>query len=396
MASAIKSIRALEIQDSRGNATLQAFVITEKAEGTASVPAGASTGSHEAVVVEPAKAVANINGEIAAALAGKSFDQQSLDDFLLQLDGTPNKARLGGNALLGVSMAFARAAAAEAGQELFAYIAGLAGTTPALPCPMFNVINGGKHAPARPAGGDSGLAVQEFLLVPAGLHGARERLNAGMACAGALKVLLEERGESTAMGDEGGYAPRLAGTEAALDLLLQSVANAGYAADDIRLSLDAAASSFKKGEEVPGDQWAALAKRYRLLSIEDPFAEDDPAAFAALQKKTDALIVGDDLTVTQAPRIAEAARTSAIRAVILKPNQVGTVSEAFEAARTARTAGLTLIASHRSGETNDAFIADFAAGLACEYLKAGAPTRPERMIKYNRLMDIAALIEKPA
>ena len=386
MASAIKSIRALEIQDSRGNATLQAFVITEKAEGTASVPAGASTGSHEAVVVEPAKAVANINGEIAAALAGKSFDQQSLDDFLLQLDGTPNKARLGGNALLGVSMAFARAAAAEAGQELFAYIAGLAGTTPALPCPMFNVINGGKHA-------NSGLAVQEFLLVPAGLHGARERLNAGMACAGALKVLLEERGESTAMGDEGGYAPRLAGTEAALDLLLQSVANAGYAADDIRLSLDAAASSFKKGEEVPGDQWAALAKRYRLLSIEDPFAEDDPAAFAALQKKTDALIVGDDLTVTQAPRIAEAARTSAIRAVILKPNQVGTVSEAFEAARTARTAGLTLIASHRSGETNDAFIADFAAGLACEYLKAGAPTRPERMIKYNRLMDIAALIE---
>src|SRR3989344_2016030 len=242
---------------------------------------------------------------------------------------------------------------------------------------MFNVISGGKHAPARPAGGDSGLAVQEFLLVPAGLHGARERLNAGMACAGALKVLLEERGESTAMGDGGGYAPRLAGTEAALDLLLQSVANAGYAADDIRLSLDAAASSFKKGEEVPGDQWAALAKRYRLLSIEDPFAEDDPAAFAALQKKTDALIVGDDLTVTQAPRIAEAARAGATRAGGLKPHQAGTGSEAVEDGRTARAAGPTLIASHRSGETNDAFIADFAAGLACEYLKAGAPTRPE-------------------
>jgi len=389
MASAIKSIRALEIKDSRGNPTLQAFVTTEKAEGTASVPAGASTGSHEAVVVAAAQAIANINGEIAAALAGKSFDQQSLDDFLLKLDGTPNKARLGGNALLGVSMAFARVAAAEAKQELFVYLATLAGTTPALPCPMFNVINGGKHA-------NSGLAVQEFLLVPAGIHGARERLDAGIACAGALKVLLEERGESTAMGDEGGYAPHLAGTEAALDLLLQSVANAGYAAEDIRLSLDAAASSFKKGEEVPGDQWAALAKRYRLLSIEDPFAEGDMAAFAALQKKTDALIVGDDLTVTQAPRIAEAARAGAIRAVVLKPNQAGTVSEAVEAARTARAAGLTLIASHRSGETNDAFIADFAAGLACEYLKAGAPTRPERMVKYNRLMDIATLIETPA
>src|SRR3990167_5818886 len=389
MASAIKSIRALEIQDSRGNPTLQAFVTTEKAEGTASVPAGASTGSHEAVVVAAAQAIANINGEIAAALAGKSFDQQSLDDFLIKLDGTPNKARLGGNALLGVSMAFARVAAAEAKQELFVYLATLAGTTPALPCPMFNVINGGKHA-------NSGLAVQEFLLVPAGIHGARERLDAGIACAGALKVLLEERGESTAMGDEGGYAPHLAGTEAALDLLLQSVANAGYATDDIRLSLDAAASSFKKGEEVSGDQWVALAKRYQLLSIEDPFAEGDMAAFAALQKETDALIVGDDLTVTQAPRIADAARASAIRAVILKPNQAGTVSEAVEAARTARTAGLILIASHRSGETNDAFIADFAAGLACEYLKAGAPTRPERMVKYNRLMDITTLIEKPA
>src|SRR3990167_498295 len=176
MASAIKSIRALEIQDSRGNPTLQAFVITEKAEGTASVPAGASTGSHEAVVVAAAQAIATINGEIAAALAGKSFDQQSLDDFLLKLDGTPNKARLGGNALLGVSMAFARAAAAEAGPELFVYLAALAGTTPALPCPMFNVINGGKHAPARPAGGASGLAVQEFLLVPPGLHGAREQI----------------------------------------------------------------------------------------------------------------------------------------------------------------------------------------------------------------------------
>src|SRR3989338_5581176 len=297
MASAIKSIRALEIQDSRGNPTLQAFVTTEKAEGTASVPAGASTGSHEAVVVAAAQAIATINGEIAAALAGKSFDQQSLDDFLLKLDGTPNKARLGGNALLGVSMAFARVAAAEAKQELFVYLATLAGTTPALPCPMFNVINGGKHA-------NSGLAVQEFLLVPAGIHGARERLDAGIACAGALKVLLEEGGESPARGDEGGYAPHLAGTEAALDLLLQSVANAGYAAEDIRLSLDAAASSFKKVEEVPGDQLAALAKRYRLLSIEDPFAEGDMAAFAALQKKTDALIVGDDLTVTQTPRLA--------------------------------------------------------------------------------------------
>lgn len=407
-ASPIRSVHAEEIADSRGTPTLRVCVETETGKGEASVPSGASTGSHEAKELrdgDPSahggrgvqKAIANVNRTIADALRGEALNQRGLDALLCSLDGTPDKSLLGGNAILGVSMAFARAAAAEKGDPLYAYLAAIAGQESALPCPMFNVINGGKHA-------DSGLDIQEFLLVPAGIAGTQERLQAGRACGEALKKILEARGESTAMGDEGGYAPHLSDNEAALEALAEARAAAGYSAQQVRISLDAAASSFVQPDgayrmkakahplsaEELCDWWAALTKKYDMLSLEDPFAENDPGSFAALQARTSSLIVGDDLTVTQSPRIKEAARAGAIRAVILKPNQVGTVTEAVEAALEARNMGLTLIASHRSGETMDPFIADFAAGLGCEYLKAGALTRPERIAKYNRLTEIAA------
>jgi len=400
MAHAIQSVSATKILDSRGKPTISVTLATERTSESASVPMGASTGSREAKVLDADISIALIQGEVAAALAGKKFDQQTLDDFLIQLDGTPNKARLGAGATLGVSMAFARAAATEASQPLYAYLAGLAGTTPALPCPMFNVINGGKHA-------KGGLSVQEFLFVPTGIATIVERLRAGEACIVALQALLEERGEATNMGDEGGFAPKLHDTGAALDLLATSVITAGYAVKDIRLSIDAAASSFKKGDVYNLDgselsagrlceRWEALAKQYNLLSIEDPFGEEDMGSFAALQARIGAMVVGDDLTVTNVASIAAAAHAGAVRAVILKPNQVGTVSETIAAAQAARRESIALIASHRSGETLDTFIADLSVGLSCEYIKAGAPTRPERMAKYHRLVAIAAQLEKTA
>ena len=383
--SKIQSVSAKEISDSRGNPTIEVTLATANGQGTASVPSGASVGVHEAKVVEPAIAVAQINTEVSVALVGKEFDQKSLDAFLIQLDGTPDKSRLGGNATLGVSLAFARAAAAEQKVELYQYFGSLAGVTAfALPIPMFNVLNGGKHA-------KNGIGVQESMLVPVGLKTMRAQVDAGTACVAALKNLLEQKSYSTDMGDEGGFAPALKSNDEALELLLAATAAAGYTTEQVKIALDVAASSMKHFDKEQMLAWyKIIADKYPLVSIEDPFTEDDFTGFAALRVALGErmLIVGDDLTVTNTERIALAAQKKAIDAVIIKPNQVGTVSETIAAVVAAHAQGWKTIASHRSGETLDMWIADVAVGLGCSFIKAGAPTRPERTAKYDRLMEI--------
>jgi len=381
----IESLSAAPTADSRGNPTIEVTLATANGQGVASVPSGASVGAHEAKVVEPSIAVAQINTEVSVALVGKEFDQKSLDEFLIQLDGTPDKSRLGGNATLGVSLAFARAAAAEQKVELYQYFGVLAGVTAfALPVPMFNVLNGGKHA-------KNGIGVQESMLVPVGLKTMRAQVDAGTACVAALKNLLEQKSYSTELGDEGGFAPTLANNDEALDLLVSAVAAGGYSTEKVKIALDVAASSMSHFDKEAMLAWyKIIADGYPLISIEDPFTEDDFAGFAALRVAVGEriLIVGDDLTVTNTGRITFAEQTGAINAVIIKPNQVGTVSETIAAVAAAHAQGWKAIASHRSGETPDTWIADVGVGLGCEYIKAGAPTRPERTAKYTRLIAI--------
>jgi len=391
----IETLSAKQITDSRGNATIEVILSTASGAWSASVPSGASVGAHEAKVVEPAVAVAQINTEINTALSGKDFDQRSLDVFLQQLDGTPDRSRLGGNALLGVSLAFARAAAAEQKVELYKYFGALAGlpagkagnTAFVLPMPMFNVLNGGKHA-------KGGIAIQECMLVPVGINGVGAQVQAVQDCMAALKILLEKNGYSASMGDEGGYAPALTDNDEALDLLVSAVSAAGYAGK-IKLAIDVAASSMPAFDKETMSRWYTdILKKYPLVSIEDPYREDDWASFSALRASAgDVLVVGDDLTATNAARIALAAQKNAINAVIIKPNQVGTVSETIDAVAAVRAQGWKAIASHRSGETLDTWIADVAVGLGCEFIKAGAPTKPERMAKYTRLIKIERMGE---
>jgi len=317
--------------DSRGNATIEVTLGTAGGSGIASVPSGASVGAHEARVVEPAVAVAQINTEISMALSGKEFDQKSLDEFLIALDGTPDRRRLGGNALLGVSLGFARAAAAEQKVELYKYFGNLAGnTTFALPMPMFNVLNGGKHA-------KGGIAIQECMLVPVGVDVVGAQVQAARDCVAALKVLLEKNGYGTEMGDEGGYAPALANNDEALGLLVSAISAAGYDGK-IKLAIDVAASSMPTFDKATMSAWYAdIVKKYPLVSIEDPFTEDDWESFAALRASApDVLVVGDDLTATNAGRITLAAQKNAINAVIIKPNQAGTVSETVAAVAAVR------------------------------------------------------------
>ncbi len=412
----ITTLTAREILDSRGTPTIEVALETAHANGVASVPSGASVGIHEALELRDGdrqvaggrgvtKAIANVTDEIAAAVVGKEFNQQSLDAFLCEIDGTPNKARLGANAILGVSIAFARAQAEENGTPLYAYLGSLDNrNTFSLPQPLFNILNGGKHAP-------HGIDIQECMLAPIGFASVAEKVHSAEACVAALKLLLEQKGYGTEMGDEGGFAPALASNDEALDVLVAAIAQAGYSTDKIKIALDVAASSFytdgnyflKAGgqkQAVTKEQmlawYAALAKKYPLISIEDGFAEDDWDGFALMQKELGGAlsIVGDDLTVTNVERIEMASQKNAVNACIIKPNQVGTISEALAAVRAARSFGWKIFASHRSGETMDTFIADFAAGLSCDYLKAGAPTRPERMAKYTRLIEIEGLVKK--
>lgn len=412
----VRTLTAKEILDSRGTPTLSVELATDHGTGAASVPSGASVGKHEALELRDgdmdvhggrgvSKAIMHVNETIAASVIDRSFDQRGLDAFLCELDGTPNKSRLGANAILGVSIAFARAAAQEKGLPLFAYLGAEDGRTSfALPQPLFNVLNGGKHA-------RHGIDIQECMLAPTGFASIREKVDAAMACTSALKSLLEEKGYATTMGDEGGFAPSLASNDEGLELLISAVARAGYSTDDIQLALDIAASSFfVEGEyrlKMQGVEqrmskadmlawYQQLADIFPILSIEDGFAEDDWDSFAAL---TTALggahaIVGDDLTVTNVERIQKAIREKAVNACIVKPNQIGSVTEAIHAVQTARAAGWKIFASHRSGETMDTFISDFAVGLSCDYLKAGAPTKQERIVKYTRLMEIEDMLHR--
>jgi len=413
----ITSIRGREILDSRGNPTIEVTVrLGETAQGTASVPSGASTGIHEAIELrdkDPGRyggmgalaAVALVNGEITQALVGKSFDQHSLDKALIALDDTPNKSRLGANAILGVSMAFARAAADEIGIELFRYIGELANNKSfRLPQPMFNVINGGKHA-------DSGLDVQEFMIGPSGFGSVSKSIEAASAVIRHLKKELVERGLSTGVGDEGGFAPKIGSTEEALDLLVGAVRSAGYREDQVLIGMDVAASSFfedgkylmrKDGETARMDADAMLAwyekliDDYPIASVEDAFAEDDWEAFArfteAFGRKV--TVVGDDLTVTNKERIAQASEKRAVNSVLIKLNQIGTVSETLDAIMLTEKNGWKPFISHRSGETEDTFIADLAVGVSAPYIKAGSLARGERIAKYNRLMEIEGILSR--
>lgn len=400
----VRSLTARQIEDSRGNPTIEVTLTAERGTGVASVPSGASTGVHEALELRDqdgrgvSLAIAHVNEEVASALVGKEFDQEGLDTFLCELDGTPNKSRLGANAILGVSIAFARAQAEEQGLSLYAYLGSLDGRTEfSLPQPLFNILNGGKHA-------RHGIDIQECMLTPVGFGTMREKVDAVMQCVVALQALLQEKGYVTVMGDEGGFAPALPSNDEALELLVTAVTQAGFRMDQFRIALDVAASSFYTGgkymlhaggeREITQEEllaWYARAiEAYPIISIEDGFAEDDWTGFARMEQALGEKIsiVGDDLTVTNVARIDMTIEKKAANACIIKPNQVGTVTETIAAVRAARRAGWKVFASHRSGETMDTFISDFAVGLSCDYLKAGAPTKEERRVKYTRCMDI--------
>lgn len=404
----IKSIAARMILDSRGNPTVEATVTTETAMGVASVPSGASTGTHEAVELRDgdrrwgglgvSKAVSHVNVEIAGALKGFEVqDQAALDQAMIQADGTTDKSRLGANAMLAVSLASLQAAAQESGQPTWQYVAkGRGESEPRqLPLPLCNVINGGAHA-------DNTLDIQEFMIVPHGFGTFADALRASSETFHALKKLLKSRGQSTGVGDEGGFAPDLENHTVALDLMIAAITQAGYEpGTQISLALDVAASEFRRdgsyifeNQPLTANQlvalYASLIERYPIVSIEDPLGEDDLDGWALLRDRIggQVQIVGDDLTVTNAARIQDCLDQGLLSAVILKPNQIGTVTETAAAWDVLRQAGQQGIVSHRSGETSDTAIADLAVGWGTSQIKTGSLSRGERVAKYNRLLQI--------
>jgi enolase len=409
--SQIASIHARQIIDSRGNPTVEVEVALESgARGLAAVPSGASTGEFEAVELRDGgsewvgkgvtKAVANVNGEIAAALTGaRAAEQGALDETMIELDGTPNKGRLGANAILGVSLAAAKAAAADSRQPLYRYLAELygGGEPRVLPVPMMNVLNGGAHA-------DNSVDFQEFMVVPAGASSFSECLRTGAEVFHALKKSLGARGLATAVGDEGGFAPNLESNEAALQAVLEGVEAAGYEpGSDVFIALDPATSEvFKDGSYVlehegrtlspteMADYWGALSAKYPIVSIEDGMDEEDWDGWKALTEKIGANVqlVGDDLFVTNPTRLKRGIELGVGNSILVKVNQIGTLSETLEAIRIAREAGYTAVISHRSGETEDTTIADLAVGTGAGQIKTGAPSRSDRVAKYNRLLRI--------
>lgn len=404
----IKQLRAREILDSRGNPTVEVETLLDDGSlGRAAVPSGASTGTHEALELRDKdtkrygglgvlKAVANVNGEIAKSLKGRSpFDQEALDRRMIALDGTPNKGRLGANALLGVSLAIAHAAAASKGVGLYRYLAGA--QKPRLPVPMFNVLNGGKHA-------DDSADFQEFMIMPVGGKSFAEGLRMAAETYQALKKVLKSRKLSTNIGDEGGFAPSLSSNKAALDLLLEAIERAGYKPGrDIALALDAASSEIysngrytlaKEGITLDSKGMVAfLAKwcgAYPIVSIEDGLHEDDWAGWKALTATLGkgVQLVGDDLYVTNISRLSRGIKERSSNSILIKLNQIGTLTETQDAIAMARKAGFTAVISHRSGETEDTTIADLAVASATGQIKTGAPARSERVAKYNRLLRI--------
>ena len=406
--SSILDIHARQILDSRGNPTVEVDVIlNDGSVGRAAVPSGASTGAYEAVEKRDGdKAVYNgkgvleavhaVNTEIFDALSGvDALDQDGVDKDLIALDGTPNKARLGANAILGVSLAVARAAADSAALPLWRYLGGIHAHQ--LPVPMMNILNGGAHA-------DNALDIQEFMIMPVGAETFSDGLRMGTEIFHQLKSLLSDAGLSTAVGDEGGFAPALASTEEALSFVAKAVEAKNYKlGDDVVIALDAAATEFCKdgvyhlageGRQLRSgemqDMWAKLSASYPIRSIEDPLDEDDWAGFEALTAKIgqSVQVVGDDLFVTNPERLAKGIETAAGNAILIKVNQIGTLTETMQAITMAQKAGFGVIISHRSGETEDSFIADLAVATNAGQIKTGALSRSDRLAKYNQLLRI--------
>ena len=408
--SKIVDVRALEVLDSRGNPTVAVDVVLESgAVGSAMVPSGASTGSREAIELRDGdksrylgkgvtKAVAHVNGEIRSAVIGlNAADQKALDQKMIALDGTDNKGRLGANAILGVSLAAARAAAQEAGKPLYAYLNG--GGEYLLPVPMMNIINGGAHA-------DNSVDMQEFMILPVGAPSFREALRYGAEIFHALKKVLHDRGMATGVGDEGGFAPNLPSNESAIEVILEAIANAGYVAGkDIFLGLDVASSEFYKdgyyhleseGKKFTSEEFvdymAAWVDKYPIISIEDGLAEGDWHGWGIITDKLGSRIqlVGDDLFVTNPAILKKGIEAKVANSILIKVNQIGTLTETLEAIEMAHAAEYTTVMSHRSGETEDSTIADLAVATHSGQIKTGSLSRSDRIAKYNRLLKIEA------
>ncbi|NKB45916.1 MAG: phosphopyruvate hydratase [Alphaproteobacteria bacterium] len=414
--SAIVDIAAREILDSRGNPTVEVDVILETgASGRAAVPSGASTGAHEAVELRDGdkdrfggkgvlKAVDAVNGEIFQAMSGFDADEQRhIDQTLIDLDGTPNKARLGANAILGVSLAVAKAAADDAGLELYRYVGGASAHV--LPVPMMNIINGGEHA-------DNPIDIQEFMVMPVGADDGVDAIRVGSEIFHALKKQLSEAGHNTNVGDEGGFAPNLDSADAALGFIMKSIESAGYKpGEDVVLALDSASTEFFKdgvydmaGEGKKLDAagmvkfYEDLTSRYPIVSIEDGMAEDDWDGWKAL---TDSIgskvqLVGDDLFVTNPDRLQDGIAKGVANSILVKVNQIGTLTETLEAVEMAHKANYTAVISHRSGETEDSTIADLAVATNCGQIKTGSLSRSDRLAKYNQLIRISEGLDQSA
>jgi enolase len=414
--SSIKSVKAREILDSRGNPTIEAeVVLVDGTAGVAAVPSGASTGKYEVVELRDGdknryrglgvlKAIEHVNTEIASAIVGMSaLEQEAIDQRLIELDGTANKARLGANALLVTSLAVAKAGASFQGVPLYRYLGGARAKQ--LPVPMLNILNGGKHA-------SGSIDFQEFMIVPVGAASFHKALQISSEVYHSLRKVLEDKGLSTNVGDEGGFAPRLPSNKDALELILTAISRAGYkAGEDLFIALDPASSTFyQDGKYVLSresvtlsstemvDYYVKLVSDYPVISIEDGLAEDDWASWSSLTAKLgkQIQIVGDDLYVTNMKRLEKGIAQKASNSILIKPNQIGTLSETLAVIKRAQQAGWTTIISHRSGETEDTTIADLAVASNAGLIKAGAPCRSERLAKYNRLLRIEEELGKAA
>jgi len=413
--SMIISVHARQILDSRGNPTVEVDVETENGVvGRAAVPSGASTGEHEAVELRDGgsaymgkgvlKAVENVNTHLSDALLGVSvFEQNLIDQIMIDLDGTPNKSKLGANAILGVSLAVAKAAAEELGMPLFRYVGGVSANT--LPVPMMNIINGGSHS-------DAPIAFQEFMVMPVKSESFSHAMQMGTEIFHHLKKVLHDRGLSTAVGDEGGFAPTLDGTEDALDTIAKAVSNAGYTlGDNVMIALDCAAAEFYvngkydyskfegpngavRSSEEQAQYLADLAAKYPIISIEDGMDENDWAGWKSLTEKVgdSVQLVGDDLFVTNVERLSRGISEGIANSILIKVNQIGTLTETIAAVNMAKNAGYTSVMSHRSGETEDNTIADLAVALNTGQIKTGSASRSDRMAKYNQLLRIEEML----
>ncbi len=417
--SVIIEVHARQIFDSRGNPTVEVDVITENGIlGRAAVPSGASTGEHEAVELRDggsaymgkgvAQAVKNVNEILAEELIGESvFDQNKIDQIMIDLDGTPNKSKLGANAILGISLATAKAAANELGLPLYRYVGGVSAHT--LPVPMMNIINGGSHS-------DAPIAFQEFMVMPIGAQSFTHAMQMGSEIFHHLKKVLHSRGLSTAVGDEGGFAPTLDGTEDALETILKAIENAGYkSGEEVMIALDCAAAEFyvdglydytkfegekgvKRTSEEQAQYLTDLSEKYPIISIEDGMDENDWDGWKALTEKAGdkVQLVGDDLFVTNVTRLSRGIKEGIANSILIKVNQIGTLSETIAAVEMAHRAGYTSVMSHRSGETEDNTIADLAVALNTGQIKTGSASRSDRMAKYNQLLRIEEELEHAA